>query len=78
MTQTELQAWSDDAAQAGDAETMLIAERAMGIVPNQPEYYALPAARVRRIAKMTQRGAARIAATWGSPFSETLSEEDGY
>jgi hypothetical protein len=69
MTQEELQAWSDDAAQAGDVETMLIADRAMGIVPiYPPEHYALDAARVRRIAKMTPRGAARIAATWGSPF----------
>lgn len=74
LTDEELEAWSESAAAAGDSETMLIAEIALGhkkdldLSPQSP--YACGPAVLARLRRYTVRGAQRIAAKWGSPYPD--------
>lgn len=71
LTHEELEAWSKAAAAAGDSETMLIAEIALGRKKDldlsaQSGYECGPTV-LARLRRYTVRGAERIATRWGSP-----------
>jgi len=63
-TTVDYQKWIEDACDAGDTETMMIAMRANGETVEPDSNYNLPMARQKQIARMTVAGARRLAAKW--------------
>lgn len=72
VTEDYLRAWSDAASAAGDSETMLIAERALGEPIDIDQTWECGRTRARQISRMTPLGAARLAAQWGTPWPEEV------
>ena len=76
VTDEYLTMWSESAGAAGDSETMLIADRALGTDIDLDVDWECGPKRARQIARMTPLEAARLAARWGSPFPEEDPAED--
>ena len=71
-----LSAWARAAAAAGDSETKLIAQIALGetVDLSAAAGWNCGAHVLRRLRRYTALGARRIAATWGSPWPSPEEE----